>query len=363
LDDSTSLCFGCGCALIVAVVTAVGGWLVRGSTAVPAAVWAVAAAGSLAAASLGVVLVLPALSATLVRPGTPPDVHMLERGFLLVLIIVGWMNFIGTRHAVSATLITAGLAVLARAVLPLVPTRLAEARAPQLEAAACGALAIGAVVAAVQSARAAWRPLRPGLPPSIAPLIDRPYAALRETLGAAWTLRIAERFNTVATERGWPCRLSFHGLEVGGDSDDLDWQRDAMRALRALFRRFVTTEWLARHGWPDDAGGVAPLMEGRRPGEQMPVPVDESHIVATYANFCRVTGTPEELIVDFGLNKQVAGTSPETIQLTQRIIVNFYTAKRLAAALVMAVQRHEQAFGPLETDVQKRIVHQQSAKA
>ena len=52
--------------------------------------------------------------------------------------------------------------------------------------------------------------------------------------------------------------------------------------------------------------------------ESMQVPVDESHIVATYANFCRVTGTPEELIVDFGLNKQVGGTSPETIQLTQR---------------------------------------------
>ena len=95
--------------------------------------------------------------------------------------------------------------------------------------------------------------------------------------------------------------------------------------------------------------------------QPMPVPVDESHIVATYANFCRVTGTPEELIVDFGLNKQVAGTSPETIQLTQRIIVNFFTAKRLAAALVMAVQWHEQAFGQLETDVQKRIVHQSKA--
>jgi hypothetical protein len=104
--------------------------------------------------------------------------------------------------------------------------------------------------------------------------------------------------------------------------------------------------------------------EKRSPAaEQMAVPVDESHIVATYANFCRVTGTPEELIVDFGLNKQVGGTSPETIQLTQRIIVNFFTAKRLAAALVMAVQRHEQAFGVLETDVQKRIVHQQAAKA
>lgn len=90
--------------------------------------------------------------------------------------------------------------------------------------------------------------------------------------------------------------------------------------------------------------------------EEMQVPVDESHIVATYANFCRVTGTPEELIVDFGLNKQISGTTPETIQLSQRIILNFFNAKRLAAALVMAVQRHEQAFGVLETDVQKRVV-------
>jgi hypothetical protein len=100
-----------------------------------------------------------------------------------------------------------------------------------------------------------------------------------------------------------------------------------------------------------------------RPAEPVQVPVDESHIVATYANFCRVTGTPEELIVDFGLNKQVAGTSPETIQLTQRIIVNFFTAKRLAYALGMAVQRHEQAFGTLETDVQRRIVPQPTVKA
>ena len=105
------------------------------------------------------------------------------------------------------------------------------------------------------------------------------------------------------------------------------------------------------------------MAEEQSRNEPMPVPVDESHIVATYANFCRVTGTPEELIVDFGLNKQVAGTSPETIQLTQRIIVNFFTAKRLAAALGMAVARHEQAFGILETDVQRRIMHQQATQA
>lgn len=96
--------------------------------------------------------------------------------------------------------------------------------------------------------------------------------------------------------------------------------------------------------------------------ESVQVPVDESHITGPYANFCRVTGTPEELIVDFGLNKQVGGTSPETIQLTQRIIVNFYTANRLAYALGHAVARHEQAFGTLEVDVQKRAAQSQVGK-
>jgi hypothetical protein len=83
--------------------------------------------------------------------------------------------------------------------------------------------------------------------------------------------------------------------------------------------------------------------------------VDETGIHATYANFVRVTGTPEELIVDFGLNKQVAGDVADPIHLTQRLVLNFFTAKRLAVALQMAVQRHEAAFGNLETDVQKRL--------
>ena len=52
--------------------------------------------------------------------------------------------------------------------------------------------------------------------------------------------------------------------------------------------------------------------QAERPAPE-PVPVDETSIAATYANFCRVTGTPEELIVDFGLNKQVVGNAPDTI--------------------------------------------------
>jgi hypothetical protein len=83
--------------------------------------------------------------------------------------------------------------------------------------------------------------------------------------------------------------------------------------------------------------------------------IDDSKVVALYANFCRVTGTPEELILDFGLNPQPFGIPAEPIAVTQRIITNFYTAKRMLAALSMTIQRHEATFGVLETDVQKRV--------
>ncbi|MFO0870605.1 MAG: DUF3467 domain-containing protein [Pirellulales bacterium] len=89
--------------------------------------------------------------------------------------------------------------------------------------------------------------------------------------------------------------------------------------------------------------------------QQVQIEVDDSHVVACYANFCRVTGSPEELIVDFGLNPQPMGVPKNPIGVTQRIILNYFTAKRLLAALSMSVQRHEAVFGVLETDVQKRV--------
>lgn len=90
--------------------------------------------------------------------------------------------------------------------------------------------------------------------------------------------------------------------------------------------------------------------------QQQGVRVDDSKLTAMYANFCRVTGTPEELIIDFGLNPQPFGVPTEPIVVNQRIVTNFYTAKRMLHALQLTVQRHEQAFGVLETDVQKRVV-------
>jgi len=91
------------------------------------------------------------------------------------------------------------------------------------------------------------------------------------------------------------------------------------------------------------------------------IQVDVTGAVTSYANFCRVTGTPEEMIIDVGLNSQPVGPQPDSISINQRLVMNYYTAKRLLGALQMSIQRHEVAFGVLETDVQKRV--QPSARA
>jgi hypothetical protein len=107
----------------------------------------------------------------------------------------------------------------------------------------------------------------------------------------------------------------------------------------------------------EETKAPAPAAAPAAPQQQqmMQVEVDDSHVTASYANFCRVTGSPEELIIDFGLNPQPVGIPKNPITVTQRVIVNYYTAKRLLHALSLSVQRHESVFGVLETDIQKRV--------
>ncbi len=110
-------------------------------------------------------------------------------------------------------------------------------------------------------------------------------------------------------------------------------------------------------GTPATTGQTAPQTPPQ-------IQLDDSNVHATYANFCRVTGTPEEVLLDFGLNAEPLGYPRDPVAIGQRIITNYFTAKRLLAALAHTVKRHEEAFGVLETDIQKRFaaVHGRSAK-
>jgi hypothetical protein len=89
-------------------------------------------------------------------------------------------------------------------------------------------------------------------------------------------------------------------------------------------------------------------------GQQTEVHVDDSGVLPSYSNFCRVTATPEEVILDFGLNPQPFATGRQDVKAIQRIVMNFYTSKRLLTALGMTIQRHEGTFGSIELDVRRR---------
>jgi hypothetical protein len=103
---------------------------------------------------------------------------------------------------------------------------------------------------------------------------------------------------------------------------------------------------------------------GDAQAQQVQIPVDISAMLAGYTNFFRVTGTPEELVIDFGLNtQQMTPTGPEVIKLTHRLVMSFFTAKRLMNAMHWAVNRYETAYGVLETDFQKRMRNQPQAGA
>ena len=288
-------------ALVTVVAACAGAFLARGTTAVPAAWWAggaalafavesaVRASGGLTdpasqasarlavaafslcpimsllgakrpqhgvwqfiVASLAGIIALPAASAALVRPGSPPDVHALQRWFMLALVLVAAMNFAATRHGVAAMVVAVGQLILIRQFMPFVDSL--GQQGATLDAVAAWLVATGGIVAAGQSwlwpaqQRVVGSELasRRGGGADLA-AFGAAYLALRETLGAAWTLRIAERFNAVAESRGWPCRLRFDGLHVGADPDDREWRGDALRTGRALLRRFVSTDWMRRH--------------------------------------------------------------------------------------------------------------------
>jgi hypothetical protein len=110
-----------------------------------------------------------------------------------------------------------------------------------------------------------------------------------------------------------------------------------------------------------DSASEKPIEEQAREQtgqQQIRLRLDERNLKTSYANAFRTNGTAEEVMLDFGLNliTPAAGQSqPEiTFQVNDRVIMNYYSAKRLAITLSQLIRRHEEQFGELEMDVNKR---------
>jgi hypothetical protein len=87
--------------------------------------------------------------------------------------------------------------------------------------------------------------------------------------------------------------------------------------------------------------------------------VDDRNVQTAYANAVLTNATAEEVILDFGINRMqpAAGTKerPEIlIQVSQRVLMNVYSAKRFVIDLGRAIRRHEEQFGVIELDPAKR---------
>ena len=93
---------------------------------------------------------------------------------------------------------------------------------------------------------------------------------------------------------------------------------------------------------------------------QARIRVDDREIQSSYTNAVRTSTTPEEVILDFGMNlANPAPASPEQpeiiLKITNRVIMNYYSAKRLTMTLSQIIRQYEEQFGELELDVAKRI--------
>jgi hypothetical protein len=76
---------------------------------------------------------------------------------------------------------------------------------------------------------------------------------------------------------------------------------------------------------------------------------DDSKMQTSYANVCNVASTREEVVVLFGVNQAWKGSENEvTVQLTDRVILSPFAAKRLAILLGNVVAKYEQRFGSID---------------
>ena len=84
--------------------------------------------------------------------------------------------------------------------------------------------------------------------------------------------------------------------------------------------------------------------------------VDASGLKTSYANVCRIAQTPNEVIVDFGMNPNFFGNIlDEPLKLDNRIILSHDAAKRLCLHLTATIQNFESRYGAIELDVTKRL--------
>lgn len=89
-----------------------------------------------------------------------------------------------------------------------------------------------------------------------------------------------------------------------------------------------------------------------RPSGASRVEWDDSKMDTTYANVANSASTREEVALVFGTNKtwKITEDKPVKIELTNRIILSPYAAKRFSMILNGVLDEYESRFGKLDVE-------------
>ena len=95
-----------------------------------------------------------------------------------------------------------------------------------------------------------------------------------------------------------------------------------------------------------------PAATAARPGATQPtIRWDDSSLKSSYANVCNVSSTREEVVLIFGINQTwERGQKEIPVQLTDRIILSPFAAKRLSLLLTNVLREYESRFGALNLE-------------
>ncbi len=78
---------------------------------------------------------------------------------------------------------------------------------------------------------------------------------------------------------------------------------------------------------------------------------DDTKIRNTYANICNVISSREEVSMMFGMNQKMDTEKNElTIELSDRIVMSPYAAKRVSLLLKDVIEQYEEKFSKIELD-------------
>jgi hypothetical protein len=87
---------------------------------------------------------------------------------------------------------------------------------------------------------------------------------------------------------------------------------------------------------------------------QLKIRWDSTNMRSAYANVFNVAGTREEVVLFFGMNQSWDASQREvTVQLSDRIVLSPFVAKRLSLVLGNVIRDYESRYGKLEVEARQ----------